>query len=52
MKDHKDQAPIPSDEQESPEPERPVNPQEADGQSIDQLEDPPQAEGSREDADE
>jgi hypothetical protein len=37
------------EEQESPEPERPVNPQEAEGQDISSLEEPPQAEGDRDD---
>jgi hypothetical protein len=52
MKDPKENAPIPSDEQESTEPERLENAQEAAGQSVDQLEDPPQAEGERGDVEE
>jgi hypothetical protein len=45
-------SPIRSDEQEFPAPERPINPDEEAGQSIQELDDPPQAEGDRESADE
>ena len=41
-------SPIPTDEQEYPEPERPLNTQEEAGQSIQELKDPPKAEGDRE----
>jgi hypothetical protein len=34
-------------EQDQPEPERPVTPQEEAAESIQELEDPPQAEGDR-----
>lgn len=37
-----------SDEQEYPEPERLITPEEREGQAIQDLEDPPQAEGPRE----
>jgi hypothetical protein len=38
-------APRRADEQAAPEPERPTTPQEDAGQSIPELEEPPQAEG-------
>lgn len=40
-----------AEEQDEPKPERPMNPQEEAGQSIQELDDPPQAEGDRESAD-
>jgi hypothetical protein len=43
--------PRPTDEQSSPEPERLSTPQEDAGQSLEELRDPPQAEGDRESAD-
>lgn len=48
MRDKNDhRSPLTADEQEYPEPERPLNPQEEAGQSIQELKDPPQAEGDR-----
>jgi hypothetical protein len=44
-------APKTADEQDSPEPERLTNPQEDAGQDIADLDDPPQAEGDRDDVD-
>ena len=46
------QAPKTVEEQDAPEPERLVNPQEEAGQDIAQMEDPPQAEGDRDDVEE
>lgn len=43
-------SPIRSDDQEYPAPERPTTPEEDAGQSIQELDDPPQAEGDRESA--
>lgn len=40
--------PLTADEQDYPEPERLVTPEEAAGQDLAELEDPPQAEGDRE----
>lgn len=47
-----ERSPRSADQQESPAPERPVNTQEAAGQDIASLDDPPQAEGKREDVEE
>ena len=44
--DHR-KSPQRSEDQEYPEPERPLNTQEEAGQSIQELRDPPQAEGDR-----
>lgn len=44
---HKEKNPRPTDEQDSPEQERLVTPQEEAEQEIANLEDPPQAEGDR-----
>lgn len=44
--------PIPADRQDAPEPERPVTPQEEAGEDLAGMEDPPQAEGDRESAEE
>lgn len=44
-------APKHADEQDAPEPVRPTTPQEDAGQDIAQLDDPPQAEGDRDDVD-
>jgi hypothetical protein len=41
-----------SDEQDAPEPERPVTPQEEAGQDLAGMDDPPQAEWDRDDAEE
>ncbi len=41
-------SPLTAEEQDSPQPERMVTPQEAAGQELAELEDPPQAEGPRE----
>ena len=46
---HRDKSPKSADEQDAPQPERPVTPDEAAGMDIAQMEDPPQAEGSRDD---
>jgi hypothetical protein len=46
MSDHK-KSPIHTDDQEWPEPERMVTPAEETGEDLAELEDPPQAEGSR-----
>ena len=43
-------SPKPAEEQEYPEPERLLNVQEERGESIQELEHPPKAEGDREDA--
>lgn len=40
-------SPLPADEQEYPEPERPINTLEEAGQSLEDLKDPPKAEGDR-----
>lgn len=50
-KDH-DKTPKSVEEQDSPEPERLVTPAEVAGQDIANLDDPPQAEGDRDDAEE
>lgn len=42
-----EKSPLSVDEQDSPEPERLVTPQEEAEQDIAELDDPPQAEGSR-----
>jgi hypothetical protein len=47
-----ERTPRPSDQQESPKPERLVTPQEEAGQSLQELPDPPQAEGDRDDSEE
>jgi hypothetical protein len=41
------QAPLSADEQDAPEPERPRTPQEEAGESLQEMDDPPQAEGDR-----
>jgi hypothetical protein len=46
MSDHK-KSPIHTDDQEWPEQERMVTPAEEAGQDLEELENPPQAEGSR-----
>ena len=46
------QAPKNVEEQDAPEPERLITPQEEAGQDIAELEDPPQAEGDRDDVEE
>lgn len=38
-------------EQDAPEPERPITPDEEAGQDIEELDDPPQAEGERQEND-
>jgi hypothetical protein len=45
-------SPRTADEQDQPEPERPTTPQEDAGMDLQQMEQPPQAEGQREVADE
>lgn len=47
MAEH-EKAPKRADEQESPQPERLVTPQEEEGTELQELEHPPQAEGPRE----
>ena len=49
MRDKRSKArsPLPADEQEYPEPERPTNTLEEAGQSVQYLEEPPKAEGDR-----
>lgn len=42
-----EETPRSADQQAAPEPERPVRPDEEAEESVDQLEDPPQAEGDR-----
>ncbi len=49
-KEGKPRSPKNAAEQVSPEPERPLNTQEERGQSIQELDQPPQAEGGRDDA--
>lgn len=51
MAEHR-KSPLTAEEQDSPQPERMVTPQEAAGQDLQELEDPPQAEGPREDDEE
>ncbi|HET7275840.1 MAG TPA: hypothetical protein VFI91_11800 [Longimicrobiaceae bacterium] len=51
MTDRK-KSPIPAKDQESPEPERMVTPEEEAGMDLAELEDPPQAEGTRDAAEE
>lgn len=46
---HHEKSPKSAEEQDAPEPERPVTPDEAAGMDIAQMDDPPQAEGSRDD---
>lgn len=46
------QSPKTVEEQDAPQPERLITPQEEAGQDIASLEDPPQAEGDRESAEE
>ena len=48
--DRPERSPKRAAEQDHPEPERPLNAQEEAGQSIQELDDPPQAEGDRESA--
>ena len=45
-------SPLFADEQDQPEPERPTTPLEEAEQDVGSLEDPPQAEGSRDEGDE
>lgn len=47
---HHDKSPKSAEEQDTPEPERPVTPDEEAGMDIAEMQDPPQAEGSREEA--
>ena len=47
MNEHR-KSPIHTEDQEFPEPERLVTPEEEAGQDIAELDDPPQAEGERE----
>jgi hypothetical protein len=44
---HPEKSPRTAKEQDAPEPERPVTPLEEEGMDIQQLDDPPQAEGPR-----
>jgi hypothetical protein len=46
-KSNSEKSPKTAEEQDSPQPERMVTPQEEAGQSIQELENPPQAEGPR-----
>ena len=48
MKEREERSPRTAERQDAPEPERPVTPQEAADQDLAQLDDPPQAEGDRE----
>ena len=50
MAEH-EKSPMTAEEQDSPQPERLVTPQEAAGQDLEELEDPPQAEGPRDEDD-
>lgn len=45
---HEKQSPLSAEEQDSPQPERLVTPQEEAGMDLAELENPPQAEGPRE----
>lgn len=49
-KEHEKKSPLTAAEQASPQPERLVTPQEEAGQNLAELENPPKAEGDREDA--
>jgi len=51
MDEHR-KSPLTAEEQDSPQPERMVTPQEAAGQDLAELDDPPQAEGDRDDVEE
>ena len=51
MNEHR-KSPLTAEEQDYPEPERLVTPEEEAGQDIAELEDPPQAEGPRDPEDE
>ncbi len=51
MSEHK-KSPLTAQEQDSPEPERMVTPEEEAGQDLQELDDPPQAEGPRDRAEE
>ncbi|HET8656769.1 MAG TPA: hypothetical protein VFL93_14700 [Longimicrobiaceae bacterium] len=51
-KEEEHKSPIPSRDQDYPEEERMTTPEELAGQELEELEDPPQAEGSREDVEE
>jgi hypothetical protein len=44
-------SPLTSEEQEYPVPERPTNTQEEAGESLQEMDDPPQAEGDRDEGD-
>lgn len=50
-KEESQKSPIPERDQDYPAPERPPNVQEEAEQSIQEMEEPPQAEGDRESAD-
>lgn len=50
MSEHK-KSPLTAEEQQSPEPERMVTPAEEAGQELQELDDPPQAEGPRDRSD-
>lgn len=52
MREEHPKSPRSADEQDAPEPERLVTPQESAGQDIASLDDPPQAEGDRDDEEE
>lgn len=47
MAEH-EKSPLTAEEQDSPQPERMVTPEEEAGQELEELENPPQAEGPRE----
>lgn len=47
MKNEQHKSPKSADQQDSPQPERLVTPQEEAGQDLKELDDPPQAEGPR-----
>ncbi|MBA2668912.1 MAG: hypothetical protein H0U67_00905 [Gemmatimonadetes bacterium] len=47
MKESKEKSPQTAEEQDFPQPERMVTPEDEEGQDIASLEDPPQAEGQR-----
>ena len=46
-KERDERVPKRADEQDQPEPERPLNAQEEAGESLQEMDDPPQAEGDR-----
>lgn len=49
---NQEKSPKTAEEQDSPQPERMITPQEEAGMDIAELDDPPQAEGSRDDVEE